>query len=123
MTVPTDHTEGGRAPVTQADQVLDAARQRGAQGVHTFELRRAYIGNPSQRIAELEQRGHRFTKTREKLNGEAVGTRYVLVHDAEAAAPAKAPGSPAAAEPLHDETVALFDLDATAPTSAIYDAA
>lgn len=73
--------------MTQAQQVLAVLRERGSRGVHTFELRRMYIGNPSQRIAELEARGHRITHgPKERLNGEALGVRYRLEHDAERAA-------------------------------------
>jgi hypothetical protein len=85
---------------TQADTVLAMLRSRGTRGVHTFELRRQYIGNPSQRIAELEARGHRITHTREKLNGTATGTRYVLTVDADssgAAVPPTLVDSPVAA--------------------------
>lgn len=54
-------------------------REAGPAGCHTFELRAAYVANPSQRIAELEDAGHTITHTREKLHGSAVGTRYRLV--------------------------------------------
>jgi hypothetical protein len=40
-----------------------------------------YIGNPSERIADLERLGHLVSATRERLAGEAFGTRYRLVRD------------------------------------------
>lgn len=64
--------------MTQREQVLQLLREVGPRGIHTFELRARYIGNPSQRIAELEAEGHRITHTRERLNGHAIGTRYRL---------------------------------------------
>lgn len=70
--------------MSQTDNVLALLRDRGTIGAHTFELRARYVGNPSQRIADLEARGHRFTRSREKLHGNATGTRYVLVVDADA---------------------------------------
>lgn len=102
--------------MTQAEIVLRELRAAGPRGVHTFELRRMFIGNPSQRIAELEVRGYRFTRTREKLNGKATGTRYVLVGE-----PARQtrvqPSSEAAPAPsLFDEKPrsAIFDEDVAA---------
>ena len=67
-----------RKDPAQWEIVLRELRNAGPRGVHTFELRRMFIGNPSQRIAELEQKGYRITSTREKLHGRAVGSRYVL---------------------------------------------
>lgn len=74
--------------MSQWQEVLALLRERGSRGVHTFELRARYIGNPSQRIAELEAQGHVISSAREKLNGDAVGARYVLVRDAAETAPA-----------------------------------
>lgn len=65
--------------MTQRQQVLQLLREVGPRGIHTFELRARYIGNPSQRVAELEAEGHHITHQRERLNGQAVGTRYRLV--------------------------------------------
>jgi hypothetical protein len=67
----------------QHETVLQILRDAGKRGIHTFELRREYIGNPSQRIAELEARGHIISSTRERLNGDAWGARYVLERDAD----------------------------------------
>lgn len=62
--------------MSQRATVARLLEERGEQGVHTFELRRMFIGNPSERIAELEREGWAISSTREKLNGEAYGTRY-----------------------------------------------
>jgi hypothetical protein len=72
----------------QLEITLRALRERGARGVHTFELRSgvfgACIGNPSERIARLERLGHVIrTGAKEPLHGNAVGVRYFLVQDAE----------------------------------------
>jgi hypothetical protein len=48
-------------------------------------LRGQFIGNPSQRIAELEALGHPISHTRERLHGQATGTRYRLVSGAASA--------------------------------------
>jgi hypothetical protein len=68
--------------MTQAECVLRELRAR-RHGVHTFELRNMYVANPSQRIAELEQRGHVIRHERERLHGQAFGTRYTLLYDAD----------------------------------------
>jgi hypothetical protein len=95
----------------QKDTTLQMLRAAGERGVHTFEMRRAFIGNPSQRIAELIEDGHGITTgPKERLNGEAMGVRYFLVHDA-AATPAPA----AAADP--DEQGALFAMPSPAVRS------
>ena len=73
--------------MSQADIVLRELRHAGARGMHTFELRGMYIANPSQRILELESRGHAISHTREKLHGTARGCRYRLVRDADLVAP------------------------------------
>lgn len=68
-----------REEIPQRELVLQMLRDAGTRGVHTFEIRQAYIANPSQRIAELEAAGHRITHTRERLHGAATGTRYRLL--------------------------------------------
>lgn len=68
--------------MSQRARVLDLLRAAGDGGIHTFELRAQFIGNPSQRVAELEALGHKISHTRERLNGKAVGTRYRLVEEA-----------------------------------------
>lgn len=101
--------------MTQADTVLDWLRERGSRGLHTFELRAHYVGNPSQRIAELEARGYTITRTREKLNGKATGTRYVLTVDAETSGAASASNAPAGVSSLPENDAApdtpLFDAE------------
>lgn len=63
----------------QDEYVLRCLRMRGEAGVHTFELRQRFIGNPSQRIAELENAGIKVVHgQRERLRGRAHGTRYWL---------------------------------------------
>lgn len=70
--------------MTQDDIVLTVLRQRGERGLHTFEIRGLYIGNPSQRIAKLEARGHVIEHgPRERLYGKHQGTRYWLRKDVE----------------------------------------
>lgn len=118
--------------MSQADTVLRMLRDAGSRGVHTFELRQEYIGNPSQRIAELEGRGHLFTRTREKLNGQAIGTRYRLVSSPSGpvadATPSTDSPSPSAVAPVagpEDPAPSLFDAtpsfdELCPPRSAIY---
>lgn len=69
----------------QADYVLRCLCLRREAGVHTFELRRQFVGNPSQRIADLENAGHEVVHgEREQLNGQAYGVRYWLAQFAPA---------------------------------------
>lgn len=70
---------GGRTGATQRTRILSMLDAAGSRGIHTFEMRRAFIGNPSQRIAELEAAGYVFTRARERLNGQAFGVRYRLI--------------------------------------------
>jgi hypothetical protein len=64
---------------TQADAMLAMLEAAGTDGVHTFTLRRAFIGNPSQRRDDLERRGVSIvTGPRERLHGRAFGVRYWL---------------------------------------------
>lgn len=99
--------------MTQADNVLALLQARGQQGIHTFELRgEHYIGNPSQRIAELERRGYVVSSVRERLNGRAIGARYRLVsspsgaleevQDRPASSDGGIPAPPRAPEPKAD---------------------
>lgn len=61
------------------EYLLRCLRHRGPVGVHTFELRGAYIGNPSERRTEVINEGHRVhVGPKEKLNGESWGVRYFL---------------------------------------------
>lgn len=69
--------------ISQHVRILQWLRDAGARGIHTFELRNAYIANPSQRIIELEERGHVISRERERLHGHAFGVRYRLEIDAD----------------------------------------
>lgn len=64
----------------QQTYVVRRLRERGDRGIHSFELRQEYIGNPSQRINELRAYGYVIPEpqVREKLNGKARGVRYRL---------------------------------------------
>jgi hypothetical protein len=66
----------------QWQSVLRELRIR-PRGIHTFELRSLNVANPSERIRQLEGKGHVIRHDRERLHGDAFGVRYVLVHDAE----------------------------------------
>jgi hypothetical protein len=63
----------------QREIVAQLLRSNGSRGVHTFELRRAFIANPSERVADLEREGWLIDHKREPLNGNARGCRYTLV--------------------------------------------
>lgn len=67
----------------QSHVVLGLLRERGSRGVHTFELRGQYfIGNPSERIRELEAEGFVIDASRERpAPDRAMGARYVLVSE------------------------------------------
>lgn len=98
--------------MTQADQTLAKLRERGEDGLHTFEMRAMFIGNPSQRIAELEARGHVIgVSPKERLRGKAWGVRYTLLSDAERAGSTVVASSPALAS-------ASIGVDATGPLNA-----
>jgi hypothetical protein len=67
--------------MTQVQTLLSLLRAVGTRGVHSHELRaKHFIGNPSQRISELEAAGYLISHTRERspYGTETVGTRYVL---------------------------------------------
>lgn len=74
--------------MTQRQKVLRLLKDAGRVGVHTFELRAEYIGNPSQRIAELEADGYVIRHTRERLHGKSRGSRYTLISQPQEEAPA-----------------------------------
>lgn len=68
--------------MSQRDDVLRMLRDAGPAGVHTTDLRRAYVGNPSQRVADLEERGYIISHERERSPyGTSMGTRYRLVRE------------------------------------------
>ncbi len=108
--------------MTQNDRMLQALREAGPAGLHSFVARRdLYIANPSQRINELRERGHHITAHAEKLHGSAIGTRYRLVSEAprrigaEAARVGSSEGPVRVSEP--DPPRSLFDL----PRPSVYD--
>lgn len=111
--------------MTQRDRVLELLRAAGDTGVHTFELRAKYIGNPSQRIAELEAAGHTITRVRERLHGQAVGTRYRLVmgDGSHGQAGTDAGRTPVVGASGPGEPVALFDPPPPRPAGAYEEAA
>lgn len=95
----------------QQKKVLRMLKDAASRGVHTFELRAECIANPSQRVTELEKKyGCVITHNRERLRGQAYGTRYVLISE---------PGDDA---PAYDDAGAplLFDTStgAAAPRGA-----
>ena len=70
--------------MSQADEVLQMLRDAGARGVHTFQIYGAFIANPSQRIADLTERGHEISSFKERpAPDRAMGARYTLVKDVE----------------------------------------
>jgi hypothetical protein len=71
----------GREP-SQCERFLAWLQARGPVGVHTFEMRRAFMGNPSQRRSELLALGFALGNRRERLNGRANGSRYWLAEHA-----------------------------------------
>lgn len=71
------------AKTPQKEIVAHMLRQAGKRGVHTFEMRQAYIANPSERIAALERAGWVIGHSREVLHGTAAGCRYVKVTEPE----------------------------------------
>jgi hypothetical protein len=59
-----------------------ALRAAGSRGLHTSEIRSSRLsGNPSQRAADLEERGFRIRIRPEHLGGRN-GARHTLIHDA-----------------------------------------
>ena len=118
--------------MSQRDQVAHVLRVRGDQGVHSFELRKAYIGNPSERISDLERAGWSIQHKRERGEGGAIGTRYVMLSEPDvdvdrASSPPIAPGGPSecitdrssAAGPVSTDT--LFGMPRVKPALSPYD--
>lgn len=92
--------------MSDRDRMLALLKERGATGVTTFELRRSGVsGNPSQRKAELEERGHRIA-VEPYTEGRRRGRRYILISEHQTGGskpgertPARSSGaSPAAAD-------------------------
>lgn len=103
----------------QKDKVLALLREAGPYGIHTFELRSKYIGNPSERIRELEADGHEIDHgPKERLHGQAVGVRYRLIRDAETGLPPLAP--PLVQEQMQEPEVEQPALFGLAPSNAIF---
>lgn len=66
---------------TQASTILAEARAN--RRIYSLDLRsRCHVGNPSQRIAELEALGHIFSRERYRSNSGARGMCWTLIHDA-----------------------------------------
>jgi hypothetical protein len=119
------------AKPTQRDRVLAFLRDAGGRGIHTHELRQAMIGNPSQRIAELEAAGHTIEHKRERRN-DSPGTRYTLIQAADGGAPSpsredravrdQTPPRREVATPSVDHPVSsLFGDEQGDPTPSAYD--
>ncbi len=69
--------------MNQCEKLLRALREAGPVGWHSLDCRsKLFIGNPSQRVIELEEQGHLISVTRERLPGRAVGVRYRLEREA-----------------------------------------
>lgn len=66
----------------QKAYLLRRLQEAGSHGLHSWELRYEGIGNPSQRVTELEAEGHVVEHRSEPRDG-CPGQRYVLVFDAE----------------------------------------
>ncbi len=71
--------------LTDNERLWSELRRQGRIGLHSFEIRaRLHSGNPSQRIAELEQiHGCQIPRRREKRGGR-IGVRYFHPDDAPA---------------------------------------
>ena len=72
--------------MTDRDRVLQALREAGSTGLHSTAMRRRGLtGNPSQRIAELRDRGYRIEATSKPWkDGEGKrrpGTTYTLISE------------------------------------------
>lgn len=65
--------------LTDCERLGLILRLRGKKGIHSHEIRKLAIsGNPSQRIADLEEQGFEIEHRREH-KGKRPGVRYVLV--------------------------------------------
>lgn len=87
----------------QQDQTLGMLIEAGSRGVHSFDMRHAGIGNPSQRVTELvDLFGVVVEKRREKLR-LTIGVRWTLVSAPSSLtnpqAPVPAPTSPPPVSP------------------------
>lgn len=81
--------------MTQRDTVLQALRDAGDQGVHSFEFLALGIPRCAARVLELRSSGYTITSTRERLNGDAEGVRYRLIEQPSVPVVAVPVGEPA----------------------------
>jgi hypothetical protein len=96
--------------------VLGMLQTAGENGVHSVDIRREYIANPSQRIIELENRGHAIRAVPEKSPyGPSFGKRYFLAGvSGVASTPVKdTDGADSKTAEAAPETPVLFDLQRT----------
>jgi hypothetical protein len=90
--------------VTDAQRMLVLLRRAGSLGLHTHDLRAAGVsGNPSQRAADLEAKGHRIRRVREN-RGKRPGSRFFLEpagigSSTPGTSPGTTPGEVAAVDP------------------------
>lgn len=99
---------------TQRQKILAVLRHAGSVGVHTAEIRKMFVANPSQRINELRTAGYVIDSDRERSPfGQSRGTRYFLRDEptpAPAGAQAEVEPDPAPIAAVPDEAPRLFDL-------------
>lgn len=70
----------------QHETVLRMLREAGSRGVHSSDIYRVFITNPSERIRKLESLGALIDHSDERpAPDRAMGTRYVLTRDIPAA--------------------------------------
>lgn len=63
---------------SQWQQVHAWLKAAGPEGVHTFQMRAALVGNPSERMRQLDEHGIAWRGRDEKYQGDAKGTRFWL---------------------------------------------
>lgn len=65
--------------MTDRERILALLERRGPTGATTFELRReGYTGNPSQRVNELREAGHKIDAEPFVRDDGRRGSRYIL---------------------------------------------
>lgn len=69
--------------MTQRETVLQALKDAGDTGIHSFDFLQVGIPRAAARIRELREMGYTISSVRERLNGEAEGVRYRLVEQAQ----------------------------------------
>lgn len=71
--------------MSQTRTLYRLLKAAGPRGVHSLDLRREHqMGDPSRRIADLEEKGYRIRHIPQK-RGKTNGTRYILLGPAEVA--------------------------------------